>query len=142
MNSKNQNTSLFQKDQVKERLKQSFVKLNPKMMIKNPIMFTVEVSTLIMLFVTVYSVFSTSQGSFVYNLWVFMILFLPLLFANFAEALAEAIGTAQADRLRKTSEETPARLIENVKVKPVSSSQLNTGYVLGCETVDAIPADG
>ena len=70
MNSKNQNTSLFQKDQVKESLKQSFVKLNPKMMIKNPIMFTVEVSTLIMLFVTVYSVFSTSQGSFVYNLWV------------------------------------------------------------------------
>ena len=64
MNSKNQNTSLFQKDQVIESLKQSFVKQNPKIMIKNPIMFTVEVSTLIMLFVTVYSAFSTSQGSF------------------------------------------------------------------------------
>ena len=61
MNSKNQDTSLFQKDQVIESLKQSLVKLNPKIMIKNPIMFTVEVSTWIMLFVTVYSVFSTSR---------------------------------------------------------------------------------
>lgn len=111
MNSKNQNTSLFQKDQVIESLKQSFVKLNPKIMIKNPIMFTVEVSTLIMLFVTVYSAFSTSQGSFVYNLWIFIILFLTLLFANFAEAIAEARGKAQADSLRKTREETPAKLI-------------------------------
>ena len=68
MNSKNQDTSLFQKDQVIESLKQSLVKLNPKIMIKNPIMFTVEVSTWIMLFVTVFSAFSTSQGSFVYLL--------------------------------------------------------------------------
>lgn len=67
MNSKNQNTSLFQKEQVIDSLKQSFVKLNPNIMIKNPIMFTVEVSTVIMLFVTGYSAFSTSQGSFVYN---------------------------------------------------------------------------
>ena len=51
----NNNTSLFQKDQVMESLKQSFVKLNPKIMVKNPIMFTVEVSTLIMLVVTIYS---------------------------------------------------------------------------------------
>ena len=120
MNSKNQNTSLFQKDQVIESLKQSFVKLNPKIMIKNPIMFTVEVSTLIMLFVTVYSAFSTSQGSFVYNLWVFIILFLTLLFANFAEAIAEARGKAQADSLRKTREETPAKLIINKRINPIA----------------------
>ena len=121
MNSKNQDTSPFHKAQVRESLKQSCVKLNPKIMIKNPIMFTVEVSTLIMLFVTVYSTFSTSQGSFVYNLWVFIILFLTLLFANFAEAIAEARGKAQADSLRKTREETPAKLIINDKVKTVSS---------------------
>ena len=142
MNSKNQDTSLFQKDQVIESLKQSLVKLNPKIMIKNPIMFTVEVSTWIMLFVTVYSVFSTSQGSFVYNLWVFIILFLTLLFANFAEAIAEARGKAQADSLRKTREETPARLIVNDKVKTVSSSQLKKGDVFVCEAGDVIPADG
>lgn len=142
MNSKNQKTSLFQKEQVLESLKQSFVKLNPKIMIKNPIMFTVEISTLIMLFVTIYSVFSTSQGSFVYNLWVFIILFLTLLFANFAEAIAEARGKAQADSLRKTREETPARLNINGKIKTVSSSQLKKGDIFECEVGDVIPADG
>lgn len=142
MNSKNQNTSLFQKEQVIDSLKQSFVKLNPNIMIKNPIMFTVEVSTVIMLFVTGYSAFSTSQGSFVYNLWVFIILFLTLLFANFAEAIAEARGKAQADSLRKTREETPAKLIVNDKVKTVSSSQLKKGDIFECEAGDVIPADG
>lgn len=142
MNSKDQNTSLFQKDQVMESLKQSFVKLNPKMMVKNPIMFTVEVSTAIMGFVTVYSAFSTSQGSFTYNLWIFVILFLTLLFANFAEAIAEARGKAQADSLRKTREETPAKLIVNGKVTTVSSSQLKKGDIFECEAGDVIPADG
>lgn len=142
MNSKDQNTSLFQKDQVMESLKQSFVKLNPKMMVKNPIMFTVEVSTVIMGFVTVYSAFSTSQGSFTYNLWIFVILFLTLLFANFAEAIAEARGKAQADNLRKTREETPAKLIVNGKVTTVSSSQLKKGDIFECEAGDVIPADG
>lgn len=142
MNSKNQNTSLFQKEQVIDSLKQSFVKLNPNIMIKNPIMFTVEVSTVIMLFVTGYSAFSTSQGLFVYNLWVFIILFLTLLFANFAEAIAEARGKAQADSLRKTREETPAKLIVNDKVKTVSSSQLKKGDIFECEAGDVIPADG
>lgn len=142
MNSKDQNTSLFQKDQVMESLKQSFVKLNPKMMVKNPIMFTVEVSTVIMGFVTVYSAFSTSQGSFTYNLWIFVILFLTLLFANFAEAIAEARGKAQADSLRKTREETPAKLMVNGKVTTVSSSQLKKGDIFECEAGDVIPADG
>lgn len=142
MNTKNQNTSLFQKEQVIESLKQSFVKLNPRVMIKNPIMFTVEVSTLIMLFVTIYSAFSTSQGSFAYNMLVFIILFLTLLFANFAEAIAEARGKAQADSLRKTREETSAKLIVNGKIKTVSSSQLKKGDIFECEAGDVIPADG
>ena len=106
----NNSTSLFQKDQVIESLKQSFVKLNPKTLIKNPVMFTVEVSTFFMLLVTIYSAFSNTQGSFVYNLLVFVILFITILFANFAEAIAEARGKAQADSLRKTREETPAKL--------------------------------
>lgn len=140
---KNKNhTSLFQREQVMESLKQSFVKLNPRIMVKNPIMFTVEVATLIMLVVTLYSATHTSQGSFVYNLWVFVILFLTLLFANFAEAIAEARGKAQADSLRKTREETPAKLIVDGKVKTVSSSQLKKGDVFECEAGDVIPADG
>ena len=57
----NKSASLFQKEQVIESLKQSFVKLNPRMMIKNPIMFTVEVATAVMFFVTLYSIVNASQ---------------------------------------------------------------------------------
>ena len=86
----NKSASLFPKEQVIESLKQSFVKLNPRMMIKNPIMFTVEVVTVIMLVVTLLSLFTPEYGTFGYNLCVFLILFVTLLFANFAEAIAEA----------------------------------------------------
>lgn len=139
---KRQATSLFQKQQVIDSLKQSFAKLNPAIMIKNPIMFTVEVSTIIMLFVTIYSLYSTSQGSFIYNMLVFITLFITLLFANFAEAIAEARGKAQADSLRKTREETPAKLIVGDKCKMVSSSMLKKGDVFECTVGDIIPSDG
>ena len=138
----NNSTSLFQKDQVIESLKQSFVKLNPKTLIKNPVMFTVEVSTFFMLLVTIYSAFSNTQGSFVYNLLVFVILFITILFANFAEVIAEARGKAQADSLRKTREETPAKLVVDGQVKWVNSSQLKKGDIFECEAGDVIPADG
>lgn len=134
--------SLFPKEQVIESLKQSFVKLNPRLMIKNPIMFTVEVATVVMLFVTLYSIVNSSQGSFAYNIAVFIILFITLLFANFAEAIAEARGKAQADSLRKTREETPAKKVEGNKVVIISSSQLKKGDVFVCDAGDVIPSDG
>ena len=142
MNTKNTNNSLFQKDQLKASLKQSFVKLNPRLMVKNPIMFTVEIATFFMLSVTVYSAVSDAQGSVIYNFSVFVILFLTLLFANFAEAIAEARGKAQADSLRKTREETPAKRVTGGKLESVSSSQLKKGDVFECEAGDVIPADG
>lgn len=77
-----------------------------------------------------------------YNAWVFVILFITLLFANFAEAIAEARGKAQADSLRKTREETPAKLLVNGQIKTTSSSQLKKGDVFICEAGDTIPADG
>ena len=141
MNNK-KDTSLFQKEQVIESLKNSFVKLNPKVMIKNPVMFTVEVCTVVMLLATIYSVFSSSQGSLKYNIWVLIVLFLTLLFANFAEAIAEARGKAQADSLRKTREDTPAKLVKDDKVTVVSSSQLKKGDIFMCEAGDTIPSDG
>lgn len=125
-----------------ESLKQSFVKLNPRAMIKNPIMFTVEVVTLVMLVVTLLSLTTTEYGTFGYNCGIFLILLVTLLFANFAEAIAEARGKAQADSLRKTREETPAKLLVDDKVKTVSSSKLKKGDVFVCETGDTIPADG
>ena len=136
------NTSLFQREQVRESLKQSLIKLHPGMMTRNPIMFTVEIATMIMLLVTVYSLFSDGQGDFLYNFLVFVILFLTLLFANFAEAIAEARGKAQADSLRRTREETPAKLIVDGTVTVINSSQLKKGDYFECVAGDIIPADG
>lgn len=148
----NNNTSLFQKDMVQEALKQSFVKLNPKTMFRNPVMFTVWIGTLVMLAVSVWtSAGAQGQGSFGYNFTVFIILLLTLLFANFAEAIAEARGKAQADSLRKTREETPAKVIsEKSEVKSlmssnfslITSNSLKKGNVFICEAGDIIPSDG
>jgi K+-transporting ATPase ATPase B chain len=137
---KSDNKSLFQKDLLNEAMRQSFVKLNPKLMFRNPVMFTVEIGTFIMLIVSLWTLSgATSQGSFGYNFTVFIILLLTLLFANFAEAIAEARGKAQADSLRKTREETPAKLISGALI---SSSQLKKGDVFICETGDVIATDG
>jgi K+-transporting ATPase, B subunit len=114
-------------------------------MFRNPIMFIVEVVTFVMLVVTVWSATGgdTAQGSFGYNILVFIVLFLTLLFANFAEAIAEARGKAQADSLRKTREETPAKRVEaGGKITTVSSSQLKKGDIFICEAGDTIPSDG
>ena len=141
----NKAASLFPRELVIESLKQSFVKLNPKTMFRNPIMFIVEVVTFVMLFVTIWSAATGdhAQGSFGYNMLVFIVLFVTLLFANFAEAIAEARGKAQADSLRKTREETPAKLIgANGSITTVSSSQLKKGDVFICEAGDTIPSDG
>ena len=142
--SKNNSNSLFESKQVKEALLQSFVKLNPKVMFKNPVMFTVEIGTAIMFVVCIAILFGAqNQGSFVYNFVVFLILFATLLFANFAEAIAEARGKAQADSLRKTREETPARQISgNGEIKNVSSSVLKKGDIFICESGDLIATDG
>ena len=134
--------SLFQKEQVMESLKQSFVKLNPRVMIKNPIMFTVELVTLVMLVVCILSLGTSEYGTFGYNFLVFVILFVTLLFANFAEAIAEARGKAQADSLRKTREETPAKVLVEGKLRTVSSARLKKGDFFICEAGDTIPADG
>ncbi|MGV0751951.1 potassium-transporting ATPase subunit KdpB [Empedobacter brevis] len=136
----NNNTSLFQKDMVQEALKQSFVKLNPKIMFRNPVMFTVWIGTLVMLIVSLWTLFGAQgQGSFIYNLVVFIVLFKTLLFANFAEAIAEARGKAQAESLRKTREETPARLKNG---KTISSAELQKDDVFICKAGDIIPSDG
>lgn len=140
----NKSASLFPKELVIESMKQSFVKLNPKTMFRNPVMFIVEVVTFVMLIVTLWAQITGAQdqGSFGYNLFVFFVLFITLLFANFAEAIAEARGKAQADSLRKTREETPAKLVVGNDTKTVSSSQLKKGDIFICEAGDTIPMDG
>ncbi len=150
MSKRQRKTPLFQKELVNQALVQSFVKLNPRIMFRNPVMFTVEIGTAIMLLVTIYSMVSGdgSQGSVGYNLSIFIILLLTLLFANFAEAIAEARGKAQADSLRKTREDTPAKVVQRSgqsysnNFTIVSSSTLKKGDVFLCEAGDTIPTDG
>jgi potassium-transporting ATPase ATP-binding subunit len=140
-----QNASLFQADLVQTAIKQSFTKLNPAILIKNPVMFTVEIGTAVMLAVTIYAwaTGDKTQGSVVYNFIVFLVLLLTLLFANFAEAIAEARGKAQADSLQKTREETPAKVINTEGVVSIkSSAALKKGDIFVCEAGDTIPTDG
>jgi K+-transporting ATPase ATPase B chain len=137
---KSQNTSLFQKDLVNQAIKNAFIKLNPKILFRNPVMFTVEIGTVVMFIVCIWILAGEkNQGSFLYNFIVFLILLFTLLFANFAEAIAEARGKAQADSLRKTREETPATLENGTKV---NSSQLKKGDIFVCEAGDLIATDG
>lgn len=147
--SKNKNTRLFEPALVKEAFSQAFVKLNPRIMFRNPVMFTVELGTIVMLIVCAWILTGEqSQGSFMYNFIVFLVLFVTLLFANFAEAIAEARGKAQADSLRKTRQDTPAKKIFGVgeiftdEIKIVPSAQLELGDHFVCEAGDIIPMDG
>jgi potassium-transporting ATPase ATP-binding subunit len=138
---------LFESSLVKEAVKKSFNKLNPVVQFRNPVMFTVWVCTLVMAGVCIWiATGEASQGSLIYNVIITVILFITLLFANFAEAIAEARGKAQADSLRKAREETIAKKIidENTpdKVKSILSSQLRKGDLFMCETGDVIPMDG
>ena len=78
---------------IKDSIKQSFIKLDPRLLIKNPTMFVVEICTAVMLIETICSFFNThSTPGFSYNLSILLILLITVLFANFAEALAEARG--------------------------------------------------
>lgn len=137
---------LFEPALVKSAWSDSFTKLNPKLMIKNPVMFTVELGTLVMLIVVINQVITgdKTEGALWYNVTIFLILLLTLLFANFAEGLAEARGKAQAESLRKTRETTQAKLvIENsIQFSIVPSSQLKKDEVFICEAGDIIPMDG
>ena len=140
---------LFEASLVREALGQSFIKLNPGKQFRNPVMFAVWIGTVVMAGVCVWiAAGETSQGSLVYNIIITAILFLTLLFANFAEAIAEARGKAQADSLRKTREETPAKKVFRQgetfshEVEIVPSSKLKKGDLFFCEAGDVIPIDG
>jgi K+-transporting ATPase ATPase B chain len=139
----------FEPSLVIEAVGQAFVKLNPLILYRNPVMFTVEIGTAVMIAVCIWiAAGETTQGSLVYNIIITGVLLITLLFANFAEAIAEARGKAQADSLRKAREDTPAKKINVVgeiytnEVKLVPSSLLRKGDIFLCEAGDIIPMDG
>jgi len=116
---------------------ESFKKLNPRLMIKNPVMFV----TLVGAVLTTASIFTTkSDHSFIIQLAVW--LWFTVLFANFAEAVAEGRGKAQADSLRKARKDTLARRLKNGREEKIPAPQLEKGDTVVCENGDIIPADG
>src|SRR5271157_2180895 len=126
---------------VKRALKDSFVKLNPRTMMKNPVMFVVEVGaamTTILAARDIASGAAMAGFTFQITLW----LWFTVLFANFAEAMAEGRGKAQADTLRKTKTETTARRLVNGRTETVAATQLRSGDVVRVEMGETIPGDG
>lgn len=122
----------------------SIIKLNPLVMVKNPIMFVVEIGfviTLILSFLP--QLFGNSGVEPWFNITVSLILLFTVLFANFAEALAEGRGKAQANSLKQTKEEVIANVLkENGKIEKLSSSQLRKGDIVAITQGEMIPGDG
>ncbi len=135
---------LFAPELLKAALKQAFVMLRPDIQWKNPVMFVVEVGTVLTLLFTVAKLFGyQSQAGIGYLISLDVWLFLTVLFANFATALAEARGKAQADALRKTREETPAfKLLEDGRIEETVSTNLQAGDCVVIEAGQMIPGDG
>lgn len=133
---------LFEPKLLKDAVTESFIKLDPRLMIKNPVMFSVEIGTVIMLIISTITAIN-NQETFIYNFLITILLFLTILFGNFAEAIAEARGKAQAATLRKTREETEAKLITyDNRIEIISSASLKKGDVFLAEAGDVIPIDG
>ena len=125
----------------------SFTKLNPVYMMKNPVMFVVEIGFFITLvlsfFPGLFGDINTGTNLRIYNSIVCIVLFITVLFANFAESVAEGRGKAQAASLKKTQKDTKARLLlENGTEKTVLSSELKKGDVVLVKSGEIIPGDG
>src|SRR5438270_613359 len=135
---------LFAPELLRAALKQAFVMLRPDIQWKNPVVFVVEVGTVLSLIFTVALVFGRpSQVSVTYLLALDVWLFLTVLFANFATALAEARGKAQADALRKTRQETVAfRLQDDGSLAETLSTNLDAGDRVVVQAGQIIPGDG
>src|SRR6202044_1229163 len=123
----------------------SFRKLDPRLLVKNPVMLVVEIGSVLTTILLIQGVIA-HQGSFAFNLQITLWLWFTVLFANFAEAMAEGRGKAQADTLRKAKGETVAiRLKHAAKDAPreeVSSSALRAGDIIYVEAGLYIPGDG
>ena len=143
--SKKQNKKLLTPEILKQALIGSVKKLDPRYMLKNPVMFVVETGFLITLLLTIVpGLFGEGDtGLRTYNLIVSIILLVTVLFANFAESVAEGRGKAQAASLKKTQKDTEAHLLnQDGSETIVSSSELKKGDVVMVSAGEVIPGDG
>lgn len=131
---------------VKSAVRDSFIKLNPKTQAKNPVMFLVYISAFLTTALWLVSLFGSKDAPSGYTLAIAVILWFTVLFANFAEAIAEGRGKAQADSLRASKKDVDAHKIpsaaEKDKVTVVSSASLKKGDIVLVKAGEQIPADG
>jgi K+-transporting ATPase ATPase B chain len=126
---------------VVQAMKDSARKLDPRVMVRNPVMFIVEIVSMITLLIALRDLFV--RGDFVLNAQISIWLWFTMLFANFAEALAEGQGRAQAESLKKTRSEAFAkRLLGNGSIETVAALSLHKGDLVWVEDGDPIPGDG
>src|SRR5579862_6423384 len=137
---------LFDPEIVKRASAASFAKLNPVTLLKNPVMFVVEAGaamTTIFLIRDLFTGRTSTGGGIGFQVQISIWLWFTVLFANFAEAMAEARGKAQADSLRKTKTDVLAkRLNASGKLEEVSGALLRIGDIVICDARDIIPGDG
>jgi K+-transporting ATPase ATPase B chain len=133
---------LFDPEIVRRATQASFAKLNPITLMKNPVMFVVEVGAALTTVFLIRDVFIGAAG-IGFGIQIALWLWFTVLFANFAEAMAEARGKAQADSLRKTKTDVLAkRLTAGGKIEQAAGSALRAGDVVLCDAGDLIPGDG
>src|SRR6201981_658708 len=121
-----QRRSLFDGKIVRRALVDSLVKLNPRVMMRNPVMFVVEIGSALTLVLFIANL-ATHRGHAAFNCQIMLWLWFTVLFANFAEAMAEGRGKAQADALRQAKSEPTAYRITKNGIEEVPSSQLRVG---------------
>ncbi|EJL43638.1 K+-transporting ATPase, B subunit [Brevibacillus sp. CF112] len=136
-------TTALPKDLYQRAFVESVKKLDPRVMLKNPVMFVVEVGFFLTLLLTIFPDLFGGASDRLYNGVVSLILLVTLLFANFAEALAEGRGKAQAESLKKTKQDTKARrLAKDGTIQMVSATELRKGDLVLVEAGELIPSDG
>jgi K+-transporting ATPase ATPase B chain len=133
---------LFDTELVGRAVKDSFAKLNPVTLLKNPVIFVVEVGAALTTVFLIRDAFVGAPG-IGFGLQIAIWLWFTVMFANFAEAMAEARGKAQADSLRKAQTDSMAkRITSSSKIEIIPASKLRVGDVVICEASNIIPGDG
>src|ERR1035437_1801285 len=135
-----QNISLFNRKLALQSVKDSFIKLNPALLIKNPVIFIVGIGSVLTTIIVIQGILAGNFSSF--NFQIAIWLWFTVLFANFAEAIAEGRGKAQADSLRKNRTQTIARKMDGKQEVAVNANELKKGDTVVCEAGDVIPSDG
>lgn len=140
------NKKFISKDILKEAFKDSFRKLNFKIQLKNPVMFVVYIGSIITSFITVLAFLNMTNDNDVFTLLISIFLWSTVLFANFAEAIAEGRGKAQASSLRNAKKDVLAKKLKNCNINSefemVPSNLLQKGDIVLVEANEQIPADG